>query len=139
MKNIIGIGVPISTVPTHGNKPDLRKVGKEIYEVLTGTGSHGYKQRADPRYSGVGSLTGPQTEKRGSAMTPGRSVYSQLLQLFPRRQFAQAVKQHQAEFNSKGFPCRGQFVAMLFCKVAHLNSLREVCMGLAGCEALLWA
>ena len=46
MKNITGIGVPIGTVPIHGNKPDLRKVGKEIYEVLTGTGSHGFKQRA---------------------------------------------------------------------------------------------
>lgn len=46
MKNINGIGVPISTVPSHGNKPDLRKVGKDIYEVLTGTGSHGYKQLA---------------------------------------------------------------------------------------------
>ena len=46
MKNINGIGVPISTVSSHGNKPDLRKVGKDIYEVLTGTGSHGYKQLA---------------------------------------------------------------------------------------------
>ena len=30
----------------HGNKPDLRKVGKDIYEVLTGTGSYGYKKLA---------------------------------------------------------------------------------------------
>jgi len=28
-------------------------------------------------------------------------------------------------------------VAMLFCQVAHLNSLREVCLGLAGCESPL--
>ena len=46
MRNIIGIGVPVSTISEHGNKPDLRKVGKDIYEVLTGTGSHGYKQLA---------------------------------------------------------------------------------------------
>jgi hypothetical protein len=64
-------------------------------------------------------------------------VYSQLLQLFPRGQFAQLVKHHQAEFNAKGFTCWEQFVAMLFCQVAHLNSLREVCMGLAGCESPL--
>ncbi len=68
-------------------------------------------------------------------MTQACSVYSQLLQLFPRRQFAQLVKQHQAGFNAKGFPCREQFVAMLFCQAAHLNSLREVCLGLAGCES----
>ena len=70
-------------------------------------------------------------------MTQVCSVYSQLLQLFPRRQFAQIVKQHQAEYNAKGFTCREQFLAMLFCQVAHLNSLREVCLGLAGCESLL--
>jgi hypothetical protein len=40
------IGVPVSTLPNHGNKPDLRKVGKDIYEVLTGTGCQGYKQLA---------------------------------------------------------------------------------------------
>ena len=70
-------------------------------------------------------------------MTPVCSVYSQLLQLFSRGQFAQAVKQHQAERNAKGFTCWGQFVAMLFCQVAHLSSLREVCMGLASCESRL--
>jgi len=70
-------------------------------------------------------------------MTQVCSVYSQLLQLFPRGQFAQLVKQHQAEFNAKGFTCWEQFVAMLFCQVAHLNSLREVCLGLAGCESPL--
>ena len=68
-------------------------------------------------------------------MTPVCSVYSQLLQLFSRGQFAKAVEQHQAERNAKGFTCWSQFVAMLFCQVAHLSSLREVCMGLASCES----
>jgi hypothetical protein len=57
-----------------------------------------------------------------------------LLQLIPRGQFNQAVKQHKAERAAKGFTCWGQFVAMLFCQVAHMNSLREVCLGLACCE-----
>ena len=70
-------------------------------------------------------------------MTQVCSVFSQLLQLFSRGEFAQAVKQHSAERNAKGFTCWGQFVAMLFCQVAQLKSLREVCMGLAGCEAPL--
>jgi hypothetical protein len=60
-----------------------------------------------------------------------------ILSTFPRRQFAQVGKQHQAEFNAKGFTCWEPFVAMLFCQVAHLNSLREVCLGLAGCESPL--
>ena len=65
------------------------------------------------------------------------SVFSQLLQLFSRGEFARAVKQHSAERHAKGFTCWGQFVAMLFCQVAQLKSLREVCMGLASCEAPL--
>jgi len=65
------------------------------------------------------------------------SVFSQLLQLFSQGKFARAVKQHSAERNAKGFTCWGQFVAMLFCHVAQLKSLREVCMGLASCEAPL--
>ena len=67
-------------------------------------------------------------------MTPVCSIFSQILQLIPRGQFNQAVKQHKAERAAKGFTCWGQFVAMLFCQVAHMNSLREVCLGLACCE-----
>jgi hypothetical protein len=63
-------------------------------------------------------------------MTQVRSVYSQLLQLFSLGQFARAVTHHQAEHNAKGFSSWEQFVAMLFCQLAHLNSLRKVCMGL---------
>jgi hypothetical protein len=47
------------------------------------------------------------------------------------------VKKHSAERHAKGFTCWGQFVAMLFCQVAQLKSLREVCLGLASCEAPL--
>jgi hypothetical protein len=64
-------------------------------------------------------------------------VFSQLLQLFSRGEFERAVKKHSAERHAKGFTCWGQFVAMLFCQVAQLKSLREVCMGLASCEAPL--
>ncbi len=67
-------------------------------------------------------------------MTQGCSVSSQLLQLFFQGDFEQAVKRHGAERNAKGFTCWGQFVAMLFCQLAHAHSLREVCMGLASCE-----
>ena len=70
-------------------------------------------------------------------MTQVCSVFSQLLQLFSRGEFGRAVKEHSAERNAKGFTCWGQFVAMLFCQVAQMKSLREVCMGLAGCEAPL--
>lgn len=70
-------------------------------------------------------------------MTPVSTVFAQLLQLFSRGEFARAVKQHDAERNTKGFQCWDQFVAMLFCQVAQMSSLREVCLGLAGCESPL--
>jgi len=65
------------------------------------------------------------------------SIFSQLLQLFPRFEFERAVKQHQAERHARGFTSWGQFVAMLFCQLGRAHSLREICGGLACCEGKL--
>jgi hypothetical protein len=65
------------------------------------------------------------------------SIFSQLLQLFPRLAFESAVKQHQAEYHARGFTSWGQFVAMLFCQLGRAHSLREICGGLASCEGKL--
>src|SRR5881409_3451044 len=70
-------------------------------------------------------------------MTRFSSIFSQLLQLFPRLEFEQAVKVHQAERSAKGFTSWGQFVAMLFCQLGRAHSLREICGGLASCEGKL--
>lgn len=56
-------------------------------------------------------------------MTQGCSVWSQLLHLVPRGQFARVVKHHHAEFNAKGFTCWEQFVAMLLCQVARRDGV----------------
>jgi hypothetical protein len=65
------------------------------------------------------------------------SIFSQLLQLFPRADFQQAVTTTQAERHARGFTCWGQFVAMLFCHLGRAHSLREICGGLASCEGRL--
>lgn len=65
------------------------------------------------------------------------SIFSQLLQLFPRIEFQRAVQKHQAERHARGFTSWGQFVAMLFCQLGHAHSLREICGGLAACEGKL--
>jgi len=65
------------------------------------------------------------------------SLFNQLLQHFPRAEFAALVKQHEAERNAKGFACWTQFVAMMFCQLAHADSLREICNGLACSEGKL--
>ena len=70
-------------------------------------------------------------------MTRFSSIFAQLLQLFPRVEFEQAVKKHKADKGAKGFTCWGQFVAMLFCQLGRAHSLREICGGLASCEGKL--
>jgi hypothetical protein len=66
-------------------------------------------------------------------MVRNASLFSQLLQQIPRNEFASLVNKHQAERDSKGFTCWAQFTAMLFCQLAHADSLREICNGLACC------
>jgi len=65
------------------------------------------------------------------------SIFSQLLRLFPRLEFQQAVRETGAERHARGFTCWGQFVAMLFCQLGQARSLREICGGLAACEGKL--
>ena len=70
-------------------------------------------------------------------MTRVSSIFSQMLQLFSRTEFEQAVREHRAERHARGFSCWGQFVAMLFCHLGRAQSLREICGGLAASEGKL--
>jgi len=65
------------------------------------------------------------------------SLFSQVLSLINRHQFASAAKRFQAEKGAKGFGCWDQFVAMLFCQLAQAKSLREIVHGLLCCEGKL--
>ena len=65
------------------------------------------------------------------------SLFSQLLLLVNRHQFARRVKECCAEKAAKGFGCWSQFVAMMFCQLAQAKSLREIIDGLACCEGKL--
>jgi len=57
--------------------------------------------------------------------------------MIPRAGFDSAVRKHQAKRNAKGFTCWGQFVAMLFCQLGGVNSLRDITNGLAASEGKL--
>ena len=65
------------------------------------------------------------------------SIFSQLLQLFSRTEFQQAVRESKSEYHARGFTCWSQFVAMLFCQLGRAHSLREICGGLASIEGKL--
>jgi len=61
------------------------------------------------------------------------SIFGQILHLFPRREFFEAVEATRADRGAKGFSCWEQFVAMMFCQLGQAQSLREICGGLASC------
>lgn len=65
------------------------------------------------------------------------SLFSQLLQKIPRDVFDGLVQKHRAERYAKGFSSWTHLVAMLFSQLAHADSLREICNGLACCEGKL--
>jgi hypothetical protein len=65
------------------------------------------------------------------------SMFSQILQLFPRSDFQLLVKDTKAERHARGFSCWDQFVSMMFCQLGRAHSLREICHGLSSCEGKL--
>lgn len=75
----------------------------------------------------------PHKTPEGTLMVKSASLFSQLLKQIPRNEFAGLVKKHQGERHAMGSTCWTQLTAMLFCQLAHADSLREICNGLACC------
>ena len=64
-------------------------------------------------------------------MIKSGSLFTQVLSLVDRNDFARQVERFGAEKHSKGFRCWDQFVSMMYCQLAGANSLREICGGLS--------
>jgi hypothetical protein len=75
--------------------------------------------------------------EEGLNLNPYCSIFSQLLQLFPRQEFRQMVKETESERHARGFSSWSQFVSMLFCQLGRALSLREISGGLRSCEGKL--
>lgn len=65
------------------------------------------------------------------------SMFSQILQFFPRLEFQNLVIETKSERHARGFSSWNQFVSMLFCQLGHAFSLREIAGGLRSCEGKL--
>jgi len=52
------------------------------------------------------------------------SMFGQILQIFSKTEFGNAVIETKAEKKAKGFTCREQLVAMLFCQMGQAQMLR---------------
>jgi len=70
-------------------------------------------------------------------MTNSGSLFTQVLSLFQRSDFARHVRELKAERHARGFSCWSQLVSMLFCQLAQARSLREITDGLKCCEGKL--
>lgn len=70
-------------------------------------------------------------------MSKTASLFTQILSLFQRSDFARHARELKAERHARGFSCWSQLVAMLFCQLAQARSLREISDGLKSCEGKL--
>ena len=57
--------------------------------------------------------------------------------MIQRDKFAQLVRKHGSDYDSKGFDSWTQMVSMPFCQLAQVKSLREICEGLRACVGKL--
>jgi hypothetical protein len=59
-------------------------------------------------------------------MNSGRTVFSQLIQHLPEKQFQKCVARHHVDSNFRGFSCWDQLLAMAFAQLTYRESLRDI-------------
>ena len=67
-------------------------------------------------------------------MNSGQTVFSQLIQQLPHKEFQKCVARHRGQRYLKSFSCWDQFLAMAFAQLSYRESLRDIeaCLGAAG-------
>jgi hypothetical protein len=56
----------------------------------------------------------------------GRTVFSQLIQHLPEKEFQKCVARHDGDSNFRGFSCWDQLLAMAFAQLTYRESLRDI-------------
>jgi hypothetical protein len=56
----------------------------------------------------------------------GRTVFSQLIQYLPEKEFQKCVARHNGDSNFRGFSCWDQLLAMAFAQLTYRESLRDI-------------
>ena len=59
-------------------------------------------------------------------MNSGRTVFSQLIQHLPEKEFQKYVARHHGDSNFRGFSCWDQLLAMAFAQLTYRESLRDI-------------
>src|ERR1019366_4282898 len=59
-------------------------------------------------------------------MNSGRTVFSQLVQHLPGKEFQKCVARHHGDSYFRGFSCWDQLLAMAFAQLTYRESLRDI-------------
>ena len=59
-------------------------------------------------------------------MNSGRTVFSQLIEHLPEKEFQKCVARHRGDSNFRGFSCWDQLLAMAFAQLTYRESLRDI-------------
>jgi hypothetical protein len=64
-------------------------------------------------------------------MNAGRTVFAQLVEYLPHKDFQKCVARYRGDSNSRGFSCWDQYLAMIFAQLTYRESLRDIeaCLG----------
>jgi hypothetical protein len=64
-------------------------------------------------------------------MHAGKLVFAQLMDFFPKTDFARFIRRYRGHYHFRGFSCFDQFLAMAFAQLTGRESLRDIesCLG----------
>jgi hypothetical protein len=64
-------------------------------------------------------------------MNAGRTIFAQLIEFLPHKEFQKYVARYRGDANPRGFSCWDQFLAMAFAQLTYRESLRDIqaCLG----------
>ena len=67
-------------------------------------------------------------------MNSGRTVFAQLIEHLPHKEFQKCVSRYRGDRYSKNFSCWDQYLAMAFAQLTYRESLRDIetCLGAVG-------
>ena len=64
-------------------------------------------------------------------MNAGRTIFAQLIEHLPHKEFHKCVARYQGDLRRRGFTCWDQYLAMAFAQLTYRESLRDIeaCLG----------
>jgi hypothetical protein len=67
-------------------------------------------------------------------MNSGRTVFAQLIEHLPHKEFHKCVARYRGDHYAKNFSCWDQYLAMAFAQLTYRESLRDIetCLGAVG-------